>query len=208
MYEPEFEKINILSKEQLLKEIKFYKRKIKKLKKIIEHPDYAKKIKVCPSEKTILSCDRDYLQMAKFRYIFLGGDYKYDKEEIKDKTFNEKLKDITKITFCKGGFYALQMGVTVDLTNDQVKINYFNDCESFVKKEKSRNKLAFLKNLAQLHIGEWRSRYNCEQYGVSVMDGEEWELKIEYKNFKTKVYEGASAYPYNFKEFLGLIGLI
>lgn len=41
-----------------------------------------------------------------------------------------------------------------------------------------------------------------------VIDGTQWEFKIEYSNgAKPECYDGDNAYPYNFSKFLELFGL-
>lgn len=59
------------------------------------------------------------------------------------------------------------------------------------------DKEEFLDGLRELHIGEWRTNYT----NPYVLDGIQWELKIEFSNgrrpFKTG---GSNAYPYNFNE--------
>ncbi|MBQ3235125.1 MAG: hypothetical protein IJA97_03080 [Clostridia bacterium] len=63
----------------------------------------------------------------------------------------------------------------------------------------------FLQEFANLHVGEWRKSYLPDRFGVCVLDGVEWELKIEYNTHKSVKFSGTNAYPYNFKELLRVI---
>ncbi|MBR2870919.1 MAG: hypothetical protein IKB98_06065 [Clostridia bacterium] len=74
------------------------------------------------------------------------------------------------------------------------------------EKELDYTKQEFLSQLERLHIGEWRKSYYPNRFGVSVLDGEEWVLNIEYSDGKKAKYGGQNAYPYNYEELLELLG--
>ena len=70
------------------------------------------------------------------------------------------------------------------------------------------DKEELLSGIRELHIGEWRRHYTLKRFGYMVIDGTQWEFKIEYSNgAKPECYDGDNAHPYNFSKFLELFGL-
>ena len=50
--------------------------------------------------------------------------------------------------------------------------------------------------------------YNPERFGYVILDGTQWELKIEYSNGRKAFTSGGSnSYPYNFKKLTELFGI-
>ena len=205
MYMPPFERLQNASKEDLLKIIHSTKIKMGRLRKKMEHPDYKyRKEKVCPSDLVIYKCDRDFLNMAIVQYLILGGEYQESKKSLRDSAFNDRLEDIVKITFYNGGFFSTNEKTIIDLSGDELKVMSGSFSEVYEKiTETTREE--FLYRLGELHIGEWRSHYSCERYGMEVCDGIQWVLKFEYKDGKKKTFSGNNAYPYNFDELLELL---
>lgn len=70
------------------------------------------------------------------------------------------------------------------------------------------SKEEFLDGLYDLHIGEWRNKYDLRRFGCMVLDGTQWELEIYFSNGHkpVKIY-GDNAYPYNFDRFQELLGI-
>ena len=46
-----------------------------------------------------------------------------------------------------------------------------------------------------------------DRFGISILDGHQWNLEIEYKDGKKKKYGGSNAYPYNYEDLISLLGL-
>ena len=203
MYAPPFGRLKTKDKSELLKVIRSTKIKMGKLRRKMESPAYKEEVIVCPSNSTIYKCDREFLEMAIMEYTLLGGDYKESKKEVADRLFNERLKDVVKITFRKGGFDRREKTI-VDLTEEK-PIFLFGFFGDFTERYGEIEKEDFLAELESMHIGEWKKEYRCEDYGLVVLDGEEWELVFEYKDGKTRSYYGHEAYPYNFDELLSLL---
>ena len=66
----------------------------------------------------------------------------------------------------------------------------------------------FLKNLADLHLGEWRRTYDPIRFGYIVLDGTSWVLKIHFSNgYKSRKFEGSNDFPYNFNKFKKSLGI-
>ena len=207
MYMPAFEKLEKADKEGVLKIIRSTKQKLGWLRKKMEHPDYNNcETMVSPSDLVVYKCERDFLNLAITKYIKLGGEYKEPKISIRDTKFNDRLEDISKITFYNGGFFSTDVKIVVDLLGDKPRFssgtfNGLNEKETDIEKED------FLYHLGELHMGEWRCHYSPERFGIVVCDGEEWVLKIEYKDGRKKTFSGMNAYPYNFDALLELLCL-
>jgi hypothetical protein len=177
-----------------------------KLKRKMEHPLYKEQEHVCPSDLTIYKCDREFLERAIMHYISLGGAYKESLSETRDRLFNEKLSQIKKVTLVSGSYFSPREKVVVDLSCD--KPRYFSGIiYELFEREIDYTKQEFLSQLESLHIGEWRKNYDAERFDVSVLDGEEWELNIEYEDGKTAKFGGQNAYPYNYEELIGLLDM-
>ena len=204
MYRPTFDELETASKDDLLKIIKATKQKMGRLRKVMEHPDYKNKKKVCPSDLVIYKCDRDFLKDAILRYVSLGGKYELSGTEISDLNFNNKINAITKITLKKGSFLDFYCQTEVDLTSEKVKI-FCDGIEFLLPQDVDYDRQSFLKEFEDLHVGEWRKFYDTRRYGILVLDGKEWTLTIQYNDGSKKEYAGINAYPYNFKELLKLL---
>jgi hypothetical protein len=177
-----------------------------KLKRKMEHPFYKDQEHVCPSDLTIYKCDREFLERAIMHYISLGGAYKESLSETRDRLFNEKLSQIKKVTLVSGSYFSPREKFVVDLSCDKPRYFSWIIYELF-EREIDYTKQEFLSQLESLHIGEWRKNYDAERFGVSVLDGEEWELNIEYEDGKTAKFGGQNAYPYNYEELIGLLDM-
>ena len=69
-------------------------------------------------------------------------------------------------------------------------------------------KAEFLDAFGELHVGEWRKSYTLKRFGRSAIDGEQWELQIDYNNGrKSHKIHGDNSYPYNFDELKILLGM-
>ena len=65
-----------------------------------------------------------------------------------------------------------------------------------------------LNEIRFLNIGEWKSYYNSERYGVYVCDGTDWSEAFLYSNYHRPVkYSGSNAYPYNCDGLSRLFGI-
>ncbi len=187
MYIPPFDTLNTKNPYKILKIINSTKRRMAKLKRIMEHPNY--KVTTCPSELTMYKCDRDFLEKAISDYICLTGDYKFTKPELKDIKFNENINDLLKITYRTG---AMPSSCVESLILDLTTI-----CE-----EEKHNLLNLIKDL---HVGEWRKSYSPERFGMCVLDGIGWDVTFEFTNGKKVTCEGNNAFPYNFQEFVDIL---
>ena len=196
--------------EQIMSVIRGLKQEIGKLKNFMEHPDYKyREYAMCPTESTRLSCTRDYLLQAIMALYKAGGTYASSKSEQKADEFDANIPYISKIVFSMGGFFGGYETRTFTIDNDKV----YMEVEHTLNPDASNNndefdKKDFFEVLTDMHIGEWRRKYDCRRFGVYVMDGTQWELEIHYSNVRRKVrIHGDNAYPYNFDKLLDLFGI-
>lgn len=79
--------------------------------------------------------------------------------------------------------------------------------EAMIEKGCPRSREELIGRLRALHLGEWRRTYFPEQYGMRVLDGEQWSLRLSFANSKRSViFEGDNVYPFNFEEVRQLFG--
>ena len=189
--------------------IRSLKREMARLKNMMEHPNY--KSTMLPSEDTRLSMARDYLERAKQALVEAGGTYTPTKAEEKVATFDESLQNISKIEFSLVSFGCGIEARTYTFEGETVHVDVlhalFSDPADWDDiTEWDRDEL--LSELKELHIGEWRRRYDISRFGFLMLDGESWQLTIHYRNAKRAVnIKGENSYPYNFGRLLELFGV-
>ena len=196
----------------VLRKIRSLKREINRLKRTMEHLDHKYVLHIHPSEETQLWCTRRYLARAKQALEEVGGVYQPTPSEIRVEDFDKNLQNIEKITLHIGGFFGGWCTYTVRLDDH---LHYWVDSMMIptptnfdIPEDYPMTKEEFLEELAGLHIGEWRKSYTLKRFGMDVLDGEQWELQIDYNNGRKplKIY-GDNAYPYNFDKFKELLGM-
>ena len=191
---------------QLESEIERAKREIKKLKKIIEAPDYC--LGRCPSEDVFLSMEQGVLHQAKEKYISLGGVYFKDLEELREEEVVNNLNNLVKIELVKQSFNSSKQKVTIILEEEKPKI-YIDNCE-FIRDSMFScifNKESIINLLKYYKVGEWKDFYSLEGYNMQILDGEVWQVKFVFSKGEDRVCGGYCVYPWNFKDFLGIFGL-
>lgn len=194
------------SKTEIMKEIRSLRQTIGKLKDTMEHPDYISTIK--PSEHVQLLCMRMYFERAIQALEEVGGTYTPTKDELKSIAFDDNINFMSKIIFEIGGFCQGVSCYTVEFTEDAFKCWVSVQFGEPEERPIDIDRDEFLSGIRELHIGEWRKHYTLERFGYVVLDGTQWDLKIEYSNGKdAECYDGDNAYPYNFDSFLELLGL-
>ena len=184
------ERLKKRTKEEVLVVIDELKTQIAKLKNDIEKSNYfEKELLTQPSEDVQIIMNREYLEHAKTAFAEAGGEYNPSIMELADQRFNANIQNITKIEFEKGYFVGPR------------------DKKTFsVSEMADTDKEMFLDALKDLHLGEWRKNYSSDDYGVCILDGEFWDLKISFSNGQTPAtFHGDNAYPYNFDRFLEVI---
>lgn len=217
MISPEYyyeEELKGKTKEEIMRAIKDLKRHISKLKYEMEHPDYGEGLIKIPGEHMQLHMTREYLDMAKLAYKEAGGIYEPSNTEKKALKFQENIVHINKISFTIGGFFQGHTTYTIEISDELKAYSYEmrNEVEkSLILKDMDNLPYtvdSFRNELKRICIGEWRSGYDLERFGLSIRDGTAWELEIEYNNdIKPVSKHGVNAYPYNFDEFKRLFNI-
>lgn len=202
------------TKEEIMSAIKELKREKSSLKYKMEHPDYGEGIIKTPGEHMQLHMTREYLEMAKLAYEESGGIYEPSNGEKTALKFQENIVHISKISFTIGGFFQGHTTYTIEISDELKAYSYEmrNEVEkSLILKDMDNLPYtvdSFRNELKRICIGEWRSGYDLERFGLSIRDGTAWELEIEYNNdIKPVSKHGVNAYPYNFDEFKRLFNI-
>lgn len=191
---------------QILSTIRGLKNRIGHLKNVIENPNYGANLITHPIEDVQIYCNRLYLQRAIKVLDDMGCPYKYSKAEIKSIEMQNNLEYISKIVFEIGGYFQGFTEYTIELADDSATMSSTN-CLSPERNqtEKKIDKNELLYQLSELYIGEWRKDYNTERFGFAVLDGIQWQLKLEFNNgLKTCKFSGSNSYPYNFNKLLDI----
>lgn len=198
---------------QIMTAIRGLKNEIGHLKNTMEHPDYDEQPIMHPSESTRLWCTRLYLERAKEALIAAGGTYIPSQAEQKAADFEENIPAISKLVFSIGGFFGGYETITYTLDEKQLHLDVehsliLKPTNFCIEPDYPCSKEDFLDGLRELHIGEWRSKYDLRRFGCMVLDGTQWELEIYFSNDHkpVKIY-GDNAYPYNFDRFQELLGI-
>ena len=185
--------------EQITTRIRGLKRKIGQLKKILEHPYY--ECAIDPGEDVQLAMSVEYLEQAKLALAEVGGVYIPTKEDQRIAEFNANLAHMDKITFEYGQSLGDTKIRTVKVYGDSLTLQTSSrfSLEGEPETVEIKDKQAFITCLQKLNIGGWCRYYDTYRYGVIVMDGDFWEVKISFTNGKRSVkFHGKNAYPYNF----------
>lgn len=194
------------NEKQILSAIRGLKNRIGHLKNAMENPNCYAEPMIHPSEDVQISCKRLYLQRAIKALEDMGCPYKYSKAELKSIKFQNDLEYASKITFEIGGYFQGFTEYTIDITDDSTtmsSINCLSPERNQAEKKIDRNEL--ICQLSELYIGEWRKDYNPERFGVAVLDGTQWQLKLEFNNGRKPCeFSGSNSYPYNFNKLLDI----
>ncbi len=191
---------------QIMTVIRGLKREIGRLQNIVEHPNYElRSMVIHPTEKVQISMNREYLERAKQALVKAGGIYKPSATEQKSINFDNSIQYINKIKFSIGGFFGGYETKTYTIGEDKVHVDVEH---SLILKPsdiggaeiEEMDKEEFLEAFKELHIGEWRKKYDTYRFNIAVMDGTQWHLEIYFSNGHkpVKIY-GDNAYPYNFE---------
>ena len=193
------------SQQEILREIKSLKREINQLKQYLEEHSLESE-EMFPARLTRLKCNQEYLDRAIQAYQEAGGQYISTKAEQKSQSFNDALDTLRKLVFSIGGYFGGYETRTYTMSDDKVILNVDHKlrlkpnnlplCYPCTKKE-------FITNLKEIHIGEWKRRYN-DPY---ILDGTQWELEIYFNSRKPIKISGSNAFPYNFKDLTELLGI-
>ena len=199
-----YDEIKDKSAEEIKTEIRRLKRSITKFKDEIENPGSEPDM-VCPSRETVIYWSREYLEMAKKARADAGGEYRETNEEERARAFLERLPQLSRLELEIGGFFGGWEKYVIAVDGDSLKrktvmvLSDLNDPEV-----KTREDL--LEYLREMHLEEWRKDYSPERYGICILDGTQWNMKLTYEDGKTREYNGDNVYPWNYGELCWLFG--
>ena len=203
---------------ELQKEIRSLKAEINRIKTRMENPNYRPRL-ISPSDDTMLYCSREYLAMAKKALAEAGGEYRETEVECRAAAFLAKLPYLKRIVFEIGGCFKAWEQYTIEIIDDTIYASGTTVEEQdylpldgpisiWRQDQRISSKEQLLEYLRELHLEEWRHNYDPERFGIIVLDGIEWDLKLEFSGgHRTWKTGGSNDYPYNFQEFLWLFGL-
>lgn len=199
-----YDEIKDKSAEEIKTEIRRLKRSITKLKDEIENPGSEPDM-VCPSRETVIYWSREYLEMAKKALADAGGEYRETNEEERARAFLEQLPQLGRLELEIGGFFGGWEKYVIEVDGDVLKrdtIMVLSDLDD----PEVETREALLEYLRDMHLEEWQKDYSPERYGMYILDGTQWSLKLTYDDGKTREYHGDNVYPWNFGELCRLFG--
>ncbi len=105
----------------------------------------------------------------------------------------KSIETIKKFHFSIGGYFARNFDVLITYNKASYCADlYIFDFTKRQEKEISKNQMElFLSKLNQLNIIGWENEY----YNPDVIDGEQWEMEIEYNKTEKKRIYGSNLYP-------------
>lgn len=200
-----YEELKTKSNEEVLKEIKRFKRQISQLKKELELPLSDDYIFIRPSPDTQIWCIRQYINESKKLLHERGIECTPSKAEQRALEFDNKLSELVEISVVREGFFngcheyvvacgeEFQMVTYHDKFQHDLLVDYL---PNFIR----LNKDSFVAELQELHIGEWKSNYY-----TCACDGEQWEIVFKFNDGTKRINKGSNAYPYNFDDLMDLL---
>ena len=204
MVSPEsvYEELKTKSDEEVIKEIKRFKREISQLKKELELADDTF-VEMCPSHVTQIYWIRQYIIEAKRLLQERGIEYTPTKAEQRTLEFDVHLSQLIEIYVERSGFfkgcneYLVICGEQFQMVTFSKKFMVDNTpCSWMVELDKQ----SFVSKLEELHIGEWKSNYYA-----CACDGEQWEIVFKFNDGTKRTFKGSNAYPYNFDDLMDLL---
>jgi hypothetical protein len=171
----------------------------------MEHPDYKGTDELSRIDKA-----RKRVAKLKRELILCGGEYKPTAAERRSWEFDKNIPYIKKIKLSVISYLGGSIEKTFKVCGDGAVIETDGFFYSVPTENKSASvgKAGFLKALSQLHIGEWRRKYDISRFGFLMLDGMQWSLNISYSNgTPSRKIHGDNSFPYNFERLLKLFGM-
>ncbi|WP_230399275.1 hypothetical protein [Novisyntrophococcus fermenticellae] len=186
-------------KEEIMIAIQELKEEINEMKNVVESTEMHSEQLVHPSPKVRIKCDLDYLERAKAALSEIGEIYVPSEEEKKSDKFNNHMDSLWKITLCRDGYLIgrITYCVTVENASAIMCIKHFPNLKNNARRTYGMDKDFLLESIRGLHIGTWDTEYN----DYDVLDGEGWELVLEFADgFEKQEFSGINAYPWNYED--------
>ena len=196
-----YDELKSKSDNEVLSEIRKYRREISKLKNKLELP-IIDELTMRPSPEVQIIYIRQYIDEAKRLLSERGIQYKPTKAEQASLEFNARLFEIMEIHIVREGYfigknkYIITCGEKSQAVSYENKFKLYNPDGWYIEMDRE----SFISELQNLYIGEWKSRYY-----ICALDGEQWEITFKYKNDTKRTFKGSNAYPYNFDNLMNLL---
>ena len=197
------------SPEDIKEQIRAIKKEMRSIMDKMECPgDSLEPIMTRSGHEELRIC-RERLASAKEALRSAGGIYMPDEEDIRSAELLDNLPFFTKMTFEIGGYFGGYKTYIIEkenASNRDGSSTYYEDdgitgigepVHTTILSADAAEKLIDL--LKEMHIDEWMPDYWPDRFGMSVMDGTQWSLKIDFGNgHDTWESSGSNSYPYNF----------
>jgi len=110
----------------------------------------------------------------------------------------EELKEkITRFNFTVGGFLDGYDFIEIIKDDTQIKYNCNREENTFTKEKLNE----FLDKIFNENILKWKKEYNNND----ILDGTQWELKMEFKDLPKFICYGSNEYPSNWGNYMAII---
>ena len=211
--------------ERIQKEIASVKRDIQFQKNYMERPNESLTPKRSGKYMYQLIKGRERLASLKNDLKKAGGEYKPDEADIRAAELLDNLLFLERLTFRIGGFCGGHHMYTVKAAYDFVEGGpfYYTFADGSEKLSTtdpilvsclngSTEEIKTLEDLGcylqDIHLEEWLPEYWPDRFGVEIVDGTQWHLKVEFSNgYSAWESFGSNSYPYTFDDFQELFGL-
>ncbi len=211
-----------ISPEELEEQIRVVKKEIQQIKDRMERPGKHLRPTVTKADLKALRIAREQLTQIKETLLAAGGKYPADEADRRAAELLDNLPCFAKLTFEIGGYFGGYQTHTIErIENGRpgkrpvIKYDLHGtgiwppaspvDDLSLPDGIDSAEKV--IDRIKELHVEEWMPEYLPDRFGMVVLDGTPWSLKIEFSNGHPawEVY-GSNSYPYNFDAFRRLFG--
>ena len=203
--------------EDIEKEIQAIKEEMRSIKDRMECPGDSLEPKMNQSGLKELRICRERLSAAKEALRSAGVTGHQDSADARSQELLDNLPFFSTLTFEIGGYfggYKTYIIEKADNSDHDGAITYRNEDYGISKIGKPgytavpsvdtvEKLIGWLKDM---HIDEWMPDYRPERFGMSVMDGTQWSLKIDFDNGHAAWEScGNNSYPYNFRKLRTLL---
>ena len=130
----------------------------------------------------------------------LGMAWVPTKTEEKQLDFQRSMGALVRVDFATCQFVGGWREITVELS-ERGGVRRENAMDGEIVR--NVDWVEFLGQMQNLHMEEWRRRYNMERFGFVVTDGEQWTLQLSFGDGrKPERFRGDNDYPYNFARLM------
>ena len=203
-----YDELKDKSIEEIKSAIRGFKQTIGKLKKKIEKERFfPAEVYMCPSDDVVLSCTREFLEMAIKALEEKGVKFQRSQAVLKSLNFIIKLSEVDEIRL-RIGAWCSPHRYCFNIAEQKVKKYMVFTCEDAeLDASYDVDVDSFLYSLSELHLGEWKSYYSPSKFGVNILDGIQWCVGIKFRDGTKRMWSGDNDYPYNFDKLLELLEL-